>query len=513
MVSEELRAPPAPSVGPMPLRSGTTAEFACVRSFLREIGFDERAVIEALKIPSISRLRDADFACIDRATTPPDLLTAIGLLIGGDAVASDRLRAACGDKTFAALMALDLIRDARGQEGAVLCPVWLYPVSGFLMASDRQTKPKGDTGLPINDVVFPAHDSGTLRLLRLLPASRGDSLDLCGGSGIGALQLARDGMHAVTTDITSRAAHFAAFNAQFNGLEIESLCGDLFDPVAGRQFDLITAHPPWLPSTGDGMIFRDGGETGEAILQRTIAGISEHLNPGGTAVLLSLGRDESDASFQQRICTWLGEAGRDCDVILGVDKILSINDVTSSMRQLHLHEDAEKADRLATRFRELGTKQFLHGAIFVRRTGEPVTEPPLRLQMSAEATATDFERIFSWRGFRRSAGFANWLAAAAPRPSANLELNIRHIVRDGAMMPDSAVLTARHALSAAVRPDVWAAEMLTQFDGHQTVAQVFETGQRANRMPSDFTMAAFVDFVSQIVERGLLDVADPGVNS
>src|ERR1700681_16507 len=106
MVSEELRAPPAPSVDPKPLRSGTTAEFACVRSFLREIGFDERAVIEALKIPSISRLRDADFACIDRATTPPDLLTAIGLLIGGDAVASDRLRAACGDKTFAALMAL-----------------------------------------------------------------------------------------------------------------------------------------------------------------------------------------------------------------------------------------------------------------------------------------------------------------------------------------------------------------------------------------------------------------------
>jgi methylase of polypeptide subunit release factors len=509
MVSEELRAPPAPSVDPMPLRSATSAEFACVRSFLREIGFDERAVTEALKIPTISRLRDADFARIDRAATPPDLQTVIGLLIGGDAVASDRLQAACGDEAFAALTALDLIRDVRGQEDAVFCPVWLYPVNGFLMASDRQTKPKGDTGLPINDVVFPAHDSGTLRLLRLLPSTPGDSLDLCGGSGIGALHLARSEMHAVTTDITSRAAHFAAFNAQLNGLEIESLCGDLFDPVAGRQFDLITAHPPWLPSTGDGMIFRDGGETGEAILQRIIAGIPEHLNPGGTAVLVSLGRDGSDASFQQRVRTWLGEAGRDCDVVVGVDKILSIEDVTGSMRQLHLHEDAAKADRLATRFRELGTKQFLHGAIFVRRTGAPVAEPPLRLQMSAEATATDFERIFAWRGFRRSAGFAAWLAGATPRPAAGLELNMRHIVRDGALVADSATLTARRALSVAVRPDAWAANLLTRFDGHQTVAGVFDAAQRANRMPGDFTMAAFVDFVSQMVEWGILEVDTP----
>jgi hypothetical protein len=126
--------------------------------------------------------------------------------------------------------------------------------------------------------------------------------------------------------------------------------------------------------------------------------------------------------------------------------------------------------------------------------------------MSAEATAADFERIFAWRAFRRSAGFASWLASAAPRPSANLELNIRHVARDRAMIADSAVLTPRHALSAAVRPDVWAANMVTQFDGHQTVARVFDATRQADRMPSDLTIAAFVDFVSQLVERGILEV-------
>jgi hypothetical protein len=207
--------------------------------------------------------------------------------------------------------------------------------------------------------------------------------------------------------------------------------------------------------------------------------------------------------------TWLGETGRDCDVIVGIDHIVSIDKLIGSMRQLQLRGDAGKADRLATRFRELGTRQFLHAAVFVRRTGSPVAEPPLRVQMSAEATAADFERIFSWRGFRRLEGFADWLAAAAPRPSANLELNIRHVVRNGAMVADSAVLNAKRALSAAVRPDIWAANMLMQFDGRQTVAGVFEAARRANQMPNDFTMPPFVDFVGQLVERGLLDIEAP----
>jgi SAM-dependent methyltransferase len=495
---------------PMTLRIGTTTEFASVRGWLRDLQFDERCVTAALKIPTISRLRDADLERIDRSAAPAALLTVIDLMIGGDAVATDRLRTCCDGATFAALMALDLIRDAPRGDGAVICPVWLYPIDGLLIASDRQSFPEGSIDLPTNEVVFPAHDSGTLRLLRLLPAGQsGDALDLCSGSGIVALHLAGGGMRAVAADITARSAHFAAFNAKLNGLEIESLCGDLYAPVAGRRFDLICAHPPWVPSTGDAMVFRDGGDTGEAILRRIIGGIPDQLNSEGTAILVSLGRDGSDASFQQRLRGWLGEAGRDCDIIVGIDRILSIDDLVGSMRRLHLNDEAEKADRLANRFRELGTERFVHGAVFIRRTKAPVAEPPLRLQMSADATAPDFERIFAWRRFRRSAGFADWLAAAAPRLSADLELNIRHIVRDGEMVADSAVLSAGRALSAAVQPDVWAARMLTQFDGRQTVARVFDAARQANQMPDNFTLAAFVDFVGQMVERGVLDIEVP----
>ena len=205
------------------------------------------------------------------------------------------------------------------------CPVWIYPIDGFLIASDRQLRPDAEGSA---ELVFPAHNSGTLNLLKLLPgACAGDALDLCAGTGIGALHLARAGTNATSLDITARAAHFADFNAQLNGLRIESLRGDLFAPVEGRAFDLICAHPPWVPSLGDGAVFREGGDIGEELLARLAADLPRHLQPGGTAILMCMGRDGRDASFEQRLRSWLGEAGATFDIMVGVMRTMSIDEL------------------------------------------------------------------------------------------------------------------------------------------------------------------------------------------
>ena len=53
-----------------------------------------------------------------------------------------------------------------------------------------------------------ARELGSTLCMRGLP---------CGGSGIGALRLARTAKSAATADITRRSAVFADFNAQFHG--------------------------------------------------------------------------------------------------------------------------------------------------------------------------------------------------------------------------------------------------------------------------------------------------------
>ena len=74
-----------------------------------------------------------------------------------------------------------------------------------------------------------------------------------------------------------------------------------------------SAHPPWVPSTGDTpWLFRDGGDVGEAVIRRLIEGIGGHLGSAGTAVIaVSLGRRyASSAPYERRVRGWLGADGR-----------------------------------------------------------------------------------------------------------------------------------------------------------------------------------------------------------
>jgi hypothetical protein len=476
---------------------------------LKDAQFDERAVCAALKVRTIADIRNRKFDEIDYKPVSSANHAAIELFIRGRSVSRNDFQKISGHKVFAAFGALGLIRKARLREMEIVCPVWLYPVDGFVIASDRRDDADGGIHCPPADCVFPALDKGTLKLLRLLPSFGGDALDLCGGCGIGALHLSRTARSAVSTDIAERSAHFAKFNAQLNGLDIESAAGDLYAPVVGRQFDVIAAHPPWVPSIGDTMVFRDGGDGGETIIRRIIEGVPLHLRSGGTAVIVSLGRDTKEAGFERRVRRWLGERGTDCDIILGIEKLLSIEDVVGSIRRLHLDDDRGEADRLFTDLRSLGTEKFVYGALFIRRTDAPIVEPPLRLRMLSRARASDFDRLFAWRKHRRTSTFGDWMKLAKPRLVPHLEINSRQFGEDGGLLAGQTVLRAEHAFSAALGLESWVIPVITSLNGQQSVEMAFATARRCNQLPGKFTLTAFVDLVALMIELGFLEVDFP----
>ena len=496
-----------PSLDELPIRIGTPAEFACVRSFFGGIQFNDRAVCAALKIRDIAGSRNLRPGEIDWDSVSPALRLAITLFVLGASAPREDFRKICGDEIFAAFTALGLVRDMRRCDATIVCPVWLYPVDGFILASDRRDDPDGEEYRPPADVVFPGLDAGTLRLLRLLPQMRGgDALDLCGGCGIGALHLSRTAERAVSADITRRSSFFAAFNAGLNGVNIESLEGDLYAPVMGRYFDVIAAHPPWVPSTGDAIVFRDGGDGGETIIRRIVEGIPRYLHQGGTAIIVSLGRDTIEAPYERRARGWLGEGGRDCDVILGIEKMLTIEEVVGSVRKLHLNDDHRQADRLAAHLRTLGTEKFIYGALFIRRTDELVAEPPLRLRMLSRAVAADFDRLLAWRRQRRTTAFRDWMKLAKPRLAPDLEIVDRQVVRNGALVAGETTMKAECAFSTSLRLDAWVIPMIASFKGSHSVEQVFSKARRGSQSPGDFTLRAFIDLVAMMIEYGFLDV-------
>ena len=422
----------------------------------------------------------------------------------------------CGGSVFDALKQLGLLRSSTRNPRQVLCPIWLYPADGFLIASDRREDPEGAPFSPAADVVFPAIYPGTLRFLRLLPEVRGeDALDLCGGTGIGALRLSRTARAAVTADLTERSAFFAEFNARLNGARVTSLCGDLYSPVQGRQFAAITAHPPFVPATGDTMVYRDGGSTGEEVTRRVIEGVPAHLLPGGDCVILCVARDTEDQMFEQRARDWLGNSRDEFEIVFGLEKILSVEKVVDSMRKRGQQLGDAQAEALLNRLQSMRTRQFVYGALWIKRRGQKAdtqvtsdiaVHKPRRVRMTPAGSAVDFERLLAWRERCRQPGFQEWLANSRPRLASELQLRARHVVKNGELVPAEFIFSIETGFEAALHPDGWVVPLIARFEGKLSVSEVYEQALQAEEMPNNFGLTDFVGLVSMMIDRGFLEV-------
>jgi release factor glutamine methyltransferase len=148
-------------------------------------------------------------------------------------------------------------------------------------------------------VLIPRHDTELLVTEAL--ARKPDAvsvLDIGTGSACIAVSLQKLIPRAVVvaTDISEAALAVARRNAAKHAAVIEFKCGSLFEPVAGRRFDLIVSNPPYIPAADislleqevrdyDPHIALDGGSDGLDIYRLLIPGAVEHLNPGGWLLL------------------------------------------------------------------------------------------------------------------------------------------------------------------------------------------------------------------------------------
>lgn len=145
------------------------------------------------------------------------------------------------------------------------------------------------------------------------------ALDLGTGSGVQALHLSTHAEAVVVTDLSERALAFAAFNAALNEVTWEQRRGSLLDPVAGRQFDLVVANPPFVITPRGGAVprydYRDGGAAGDTVVADLVRGLGNVLAPGGIAQLLGNWEVTAQHGWRERVGTWLAESGLDAWVV------------------------------------------------------------------------------------------------------------------------------------------------------------------------------------------------------
>ncbi len=112
------------------------------------------------------------------------------------------------------------------------------------------------------------------------------SLDLCTGSGVQGLSLAKQSDEVLCTDLNARALSYVKANALLNELgNVRTLESNLFSSITGR-FDCITANTPYVPMPDDADAFdlpMRGGDLGIEFTFVLLEQALDYLNPGGIA--------------------------------------------------------------------------------------------------------------------------------------------------------------------------------------------------------------------------------------
>lgn len=167
---------------------------------------------------------------------------------------------------------------------------------------------------------YPAQDD--TRLLARTIASSGLArgrrvLDVATGGGAVAVAAARAGARSVTAvDLSTRSVLTARLNGLLNGVRVDVRRGDLFAPVRGERFDLVTANPPYVPAP-DGVLPRhrigrcwDAGTDGRAVLDRICAEVPRMLAAEGVLLLTHSAVSGADQTLAQ-----LRAAGLDACIV------------------------------------------------------------------------------------------------------------------------------------------------------------------------------------------------------
>ena len=136
------------------------------------------------------------------------------------------------------------------------------------------------------------------------------AFDIGVGTGVLSAVLARRGVQrVVATDQDPRALACARDNLQRLGVlpRVELLQADLFPP--GRA-PLVVCNPPWVPARAHSPIEHAVYDEGSRMLRGFLAGLADHLEPGGEGwLILSDLAEHLGLRPREQLMGWIAEAG------------------------------------------------------------------------------------------------------------------------------------------------------------------------------------------------------------
>lgn len=481
-----------------------------LRALLTAAEFSVPAISRRLEIPSIY-----DFRSIrEGRSVGRELEDSLDLLIRLfmdveliDRAVIERLLPPGGLST---LESLGLVRAYAGNPLQYHAAVLLYPTESIWVASDLNVSPAGPAETPLSeDAVYPAITKNTRHFLSSLPSTGCDRfLELCSGTGIAALLASRYARHTWAADITERATRFAHFNAALNGIHnCTAVQGDLYQPFAGEYFDRIVAHPPYMPSLEQKYIFRDGGEDGEQITRRIIAGLPEHLSPGGRLYCTCMLTDRKGARAEARIRHMLGPSERNFDVALVTLQTYQPTEYYLR-RALEGRGTLEEVAQRHQIFQRLEVDHLVYCSMVVQRTSGQREVFTARRQVGTGMGLPEMEWLLHWEAAAAQPEMMERLIDARPSASAPARLHLAHAMQSGAWVADECTLATTSPFGVEARCPTWTASLIARCDGRVTTRDHLRFLKESGAVPADAPEQEFAKLVRALISGGFLELAE-----
>jgi len=494
-----------------PVRLGSNDDFAAVAALLSRLGYEEATVARRLGGVTLAGVpRIADGRTTLTGPVEDGNAALVRLFLDGEPLPRARVMELLGDEGVTACVSLGLLSLVNDGAADLAATVMMTPVRGLWLASDLL--PTGDgVASAGRDFVYSASNELTGSFLDVVPEMPGArALELCAGTGVAALHAVRRGASsAIASDLTRRAVHFARFNVRLNGMDdrVSVMQSDVWDALDGTTFDLIVAHPPYVPALDHRFDFRDAGGDGEDVTRRIIEGAPAHLARGGRLVVRAALSDRRGATIADRVRSWLGEASSEFDLVQLESVEYGVLDaykgVTKGGRNYVdcerwlRHFSALEIERFAVCFLELRREAFGRAPITERR----------RLGGDLNSDVADWH--FRWAHFMAGAGAsaASRMAGQTPRVAPGIRVAVHlEAEGDGGWRTVGATIESGWPAHGLVKAPALAPTLLELCDGTRDVGALLEGLRAAGLVNADVSGEDVGRLVEVLATAGALEL-------
>jgi methylase of polypeptide subunit release factors len=338
----------------------------------REVGYTEKNALDRLKTGYLAyaKLRDFPKYLAAGLKDDTDIDRLVKLFLLNLKIPAYHARKTFGSNVLNIMLDTGMITRIDNTE--IKSAVDIFPCGDCFIVTDQCF-----TDVCVPKHVYPLMSDSYYLARSMITEPVEKSLDLCTGSGVQAITASRFSKKVIGVDINPRAINFARFNALLNQADnVEFRKGNLYDVLKGEKFDRIYSNPPFVPSPEKRVYFRDGGRSGEDVLEKIVAGLETHLNDSGICQIVTL-LVFTGGDYNKKVATWV--PGRKFHIFSIHSSNVDIEDYIilhlGGIQGLSFQQYSEKVNAWINSYRDAGIERVAQGLINLKHTdAEPESD-------------------------------------------------------------------------------------------------------------------------------------------